>query len=61
MDAAYLVAKLPSLKVVIGDPNDDRLVACALRAKASYIVTRLDFLFSFLYYFDNNAFRYFHH
>ncbi|MBI5197215.1 MAG: PIN domain-containing protein, partial [Nitrospirae bacterium] len=39
-DAAYLVAKLPSVKVVIGDPNDDMVVACALKAKASYIVTR---------------------
>lgn len=39
-DAAYLVAKLPSVKVVIGDPNDDMVVACALKARASYVVTR---------------------
>ncbi|HAS16860.1 MAG TPA: hypothetical protein DCR39_02975 [Nitrospiraceae bacterium] len=37
-----LVTKLPSIKTIINDPNDDMVVACAVKAKANYIVTRDD-------------------
>jgi len=36
---ATLVTDLPEVKVV-RDPNDDKIVACALAAGAEYIVTR---------------------
>ena len=41
-DATNLVAKIPVIKVVTNDPNDDMVVACAIKAKAQYIVTRDD-------------------
>ena len=41
-DATNLVAKIPVIKVVANDLNDDRVVACAIKAKAQYIVTRDD-------------------
>jgi len=41
-DATNLVAKIPVIKVVANDPNDDMVVACAIKAKAQYIVTRDD-------------------
>jgi len=40
--AVNLVTKLPSIKTIINDPNDDMVVACAVKAKANYIVTRDD-------------------
>jgi putative PIN family toxin of toxin-antitoxin system len=41
-DATNLVTKIPVIKVVANDPNDDMVVACAIKAKAQYIVTRDD-------------------
>jgi len=35
-----LITELPSLEVVNSDPNDNMVVACALKARADYIVTR---------------------
>ena len=40
--ATNLVAKIPVIKVVANDPNDNMVVACAIKAKAQYIVTRDD-------------------
>ena len=39
-EVTHLVSKLPTIKVVISDKNDDMVVACAVKAKANYIVTR---------------------
>ena len=39
-DVAHLVTDLPQVIVVIRDPNDDRVIATAVRAQAAYIVTR---------------------
>ena len=41
-DATNLVAKIPVIKVIANDPNDNMVVACAIKAKAQYIVTRDD-------------------
>lgn len=38
--ACYLITDLPQVRGVVRDPNDDMVVACALRAGADYIVTR---------------------
>jgi uncharacterized protein len=38
--AARLITALPEVRVVARDPNDDMIVACALKAGADYIVTR---------------------
>lgn len=38
--AAEMVAALPDVRVVTRDPNDDMIIACALAAKADYVVTR---------------------
>jgi putative PIN family toxin of toxin-antitoxin system len=35
-----LVADLPSVTGVVRDPNDDMVIACALKGQADYIVTR---------------------
>jgi uncharacterized protein len=35
-----MVVDLPSLRVVDRDPNDDMIVACAVKAGAQHIVTR---------------------
>ncbi|MGH6917272.1 MAG: putative toxin-antitoxin system toxin component, PIN family, partial [Geminicoccaceae bacterium] len=35
-----LIADLPQVRGVVRDPNDDMVVACALKASADYIVTR---------------------
>jgi len=37
---AQMTGPLPSLAGIVRDPNDDMIVACALAAKAQYIVTR---------------------
>lgn len=37
---AHLISELPSIEVVNSDPNDNMVVACALKAQADYIVTR---------------------
>ena len=39
-DVAHLVTDLPQVTVVIRDPNDDMVMATAVRAQAAYIVTR---------------------
>src|SRR3990172_9693358 len=41
-DATNLVTKIPVIKVVANDPNDDMVVACGIKTKAQYIVTRDD-------------------
>jgi putative PIN family toxin of toxin-antitoxin system len=38
--AASLVVPLPEVHGVVRDPNDDHVVACALAASVSYLVTR---------------------
>jgi len=35
-----LITPLPKLRAVIRDPNDDMIVACAVKAKAEHIITR---------------------
>jgi len=35
-----MISSLPRLRVVIRDPNDDMIIACAVKAKAEHIVTR---------------------
>lgn len=37
---AQLVTALPKIKAVERDPNDDMIIACGVKAKAQYIVTR---------------------
>ena len=37
---AHLITGLPSIEVVHSDPNDNMVVACAVKAQADYIVTR---------------------
>ena len=38
--AALLVSDLPHLSGVVRDPNDDMILACAVAASASHVVTR---------------------
>jgi putative PIN family toxin of toxin-antitoxin system len=38
--AAVLVSNLPALSGVVRDPNDDMILACAVAASASHVVTR---------------------
>ena len=35
-------AKIPVIKAVANDPNDNMTVSCAIKAKAKYIITRDD-------------------
>lgn len=35
-----VVTELPKIKAVARDPNDDMVIACGIKAKARYIVTR---------------------
>jgi putative PIN family toxin of toxin-antitoxin system len=35
-----LVTDLPPVSGIVRDPNDDMVIACALKARADYIVTR---------------------
>lgn len=35
-----MISPLPRLRAVIRDPNDDMIVACAVKAKAQHIITR---------------------
>jgi putative PIN family toxin of toxin-antitoxin system len=44
--AAVIVADLPPLSGLVRDPNDDVILACAVAAEASYVVTRDDDLLS---------------
>ena len=37
---SHLVTGLPKLRAVIRDPNDDMILACAIKAKAGYVVSR---------------------
>ena len=43
---AHLVTDLPHVTVVIRDPKDDMVIATAIQAQASYIITRDDDLLS---------------
>ncbi len=38
--SSLMVAELPTVKIIARDPQDDPVVACALAAQATYIVTR---------------------
>jgi putative PIN family toxin of toxin-antitoxin system len=38
--AAFLVSTLPPLSGIVRDPNDDMILACAVAASASHVVTR---------------------
>lgn len=49
---AHLITGLPSIEVVNSDPNDNMVVACALKAGANYIVTRDNDLLSLKIYED---------
>ena len=49
---AHLITGLPSIEVVNSDPNDNMVVACALKARANYIVTRDNDLLSLGNYED---------
>ena len=37
---AVVLSDVPEVRVVIRDPNDDMIIACALAAGADYVVTR---------------------
>jgi putative PIN family toxin of toxin-antitoxin system len=37
---AQMITPLPKIKAVVRDPNDDMVIACAVKAKAQYIVSR---------------------
>jgi uncharacterized protein len=50
--AANLVTELPQVTVVTRDPNDDMVIATAVRAQAAYIVTRDKDLLSLQQYED---------
>lgn len=50
--AARWVTDLPQLQSVTRDPDDDHIIACALKAKAHYIVTRDQDLLSLEHYQD---------
>ena len=49
---AHLITELPSIEVVNSDPNDNMVVACALKVRADYIVTRDNDLLSLENYED---------
>jgi putative PIN family toxin of toxin-antitoxin system len=44
--AALVVSDLPPLSGIVRDPNDDIILACAVAASASYVVSRDDDLVS---------------
>jgi putative PIN family toxin of toxin-antitoxin system len=44
--AALVVSELPPLSGIVRDPNDDMILACAVAASASHVVTRDDDLLS---------------
>jgi uncharacterized protein len=44
--AALIAANLPPLSGLVRDPNDDMVLACAVAAEASYVLTRDDDLLS---------------
>lgn len=37
---AQVIINLPKIEKVVRDPNDDMIIACAVKARAEYIVTR---------------------
>ena len=37
---SQVITPLPKIKAVVRDPNDDMVIACAVKARAQYIVTR---------------------
>ncbi|HHT9137149.1 MAG TPA: putative toxin-antitoxin system toxin component, PIN family [Candidatus Wunengus sp. YC60] len=49
---ARLITEIPLIEVVDSDPNDNMVVACALKAQADYIVTRDNDLLSLKNYED---------
>ena len=44
--AALIVSDLPPVSGIVRDPNDDIILACAVAAEASHVVTRDDDLLS---------------
>ena len=52
MIVARFITELPLIEVVDSDPNDNMVVACALKAQADYIVTRDNDLLSLGNYED---------
>jgi putative PIN family toxin of toxin-antitoxin system len=40
LDVATVVADVPDVVGVVRDPNDDMIVACAIAAKADYLISR---------------------
>jgi uncharacterized protein len=44
--AAVVVSDLPPLSGIVRDPNDDMILACAVAALASHVVTRDEDLLS---------------
>jgi predicted nucleic acid-binding protein len=50
--AAISVNDLPPLRGVVRDPNDDMVVACAVKGEAQHIVTRDKDLLSLVTYED---------
>src|SRR3990172_628755 len=47
-----IITNLPSVEVVDSDPNDNMVVACAIEARAGYIITRDNDLLSLEKYGD---------
>ena len=39
-NAVNIVSKIPTIKAVANDPNDDMIVACAAKARVNFIVSR---------------------
>jgi putative PIN family toxin of toxin-antitoxin system len=37
---SHRVTSLPKIRAVIRDPNDDMILACAIKAKAAYVLSR---------------------
>ncbi len=49
---SHIITELPFVEIVKSDPNDDMVIACALKAQAEYIVTRDNDLLSLENYED---------
>ncbi len=43
---ADIATNLPQIREVAGDPNDDMILACAIKSQAGYLITRDDHLLS---------------
>ena len=54
---AQVITEIPEIKSIIRDPNDDMVIACAVKAKAQYIVTRDKDLLALESYEQTSIFR----